>query len=482
MIDAAGCIVCDSREAYPLICGGDGVQVEQDPEVLWQAVRRAIGTLLTSRASAGEAAAISFSSQMSTHMLVDGNSRPLTRFISWADQRASLESRELSAAFSPQQMAVELGATLPSAASWPLPKLAWWRAHEPALLDKARFLVQPKDWIIWKLCGIWISDLSSLRGLRHQESGAVSPVLAQWAGSNPDLALPFADPDSIIGTVAAPLARELGLPENLPVVLGWNDLAAAVLGATGLPGCPMGFDITGTSEHLGVSFPNACATPSAPLYDIPIGPAHRLRYGVTSSSGRSLQWYWEQFREQPANAEGYRQLEAEIELTPYGADNLLFLPYLNGERAPWFNPQARGVFYGITASHKPAHFSRAVLEGIAFTLRSIQIRLGVEAMPREVRVAGGGSAMAAWNQMKADTLRVPFSTLECPEAGCLGAAILAAKALGWHPSLESAGRAMIRTAQTFEPNPAHAALYERQHVLFEKLYHALEPVFADAAT
>jgi sugar (pentulose or hexulose) kinase len=481
LIDAAGRAAASIRQPYPLIFTMGGVRVEQEPEVLWNAVGNAIAALTSDRARAGEVGAVSLSSQMGTHLLADAEGRALTRFVSWMDRRAEQESRDLTTAFTPEQLAAELGATLPYGPSWALPKLKWWRHHEPALLDRARYLVQPKEWIIWKFCGTWMSDLSSLRGLRHQESGRVSTTLAQWAGIDPDLAPPVAEPDSVAGTLDHHLASEWGLRPGTPVIVGWNDLAAALLGSLGLPDRPTGFDITGTSEHLGAMLPNSMRPPNpAGLGDIPLGKDHRVRYGVTSSSGGVLQWYWEQLRAQSGTPESYSELEREIASAPSGSDGLLFLPCINGERAPWFNPRARGSFYGISSNHRHAHFSRAVLEGIAFTLRSIQTRLGPQIEPGEFRVLGGASVMDAWNQMKADILQVPFVTLECPEAGCLGAAILGAKAIGWHGSLKEAARAMIRTGRAFSPGHEAAARLERQHLQFEKLYRSLEPLFAES--
>ena len=362
LVDAAGRIAASAREPYPLVFDGGAGRVEQEPEVLWNAVCNTIAALTSDRARAGEVTALSLSSQMGAHLLADAEGRALTRFVSWMDRRAEQESLDLAAAFPPERLAAELGATLPPGPSWALPKLKWWRDHEPALLERARYLAQPKEWIIWKLCGNWTSDLSSQRGLRHQESGRVSPALAQWAGIDPDLAPPVAAPDSVAGTLDKRLAEKWGLRFGTPVVVGWNDLAAALLGSVGLPDQPTGFDITGTSEHLGVLLPaSICPPNTAGLGDIPFGKEHRIRYGVTSSSGRILQWYWEELRGQPGTPESYRELEREIASTPSGSDGLIFLPCLAGERAPWFNPRARGSFYGIGVGHRSAHFSKAVL-------------------------------------------------------------------------------------------------------------------------
>ena len=476
LVDEAGAVVASCRERYAL--QQDGGQVEQDPETLWQAARKCLRDLAADPARGQRIAAVSLSAQMSSHLLVDGKGSPLTRFLSWADRRAEKESAEMAARFLPAKLIEELSAALPVGPSWPFPRLKWWRDHQPELLDRARYLVQPKDWIVWKMCGVWMSDLSSLRGFAHQETGAVSSALLQWAGVSGDLRLPIGAPESIAGTMHESLAKECGLPPGTPVILGWNDLATAVLGSTGMPDEAVGFDITGTSEHLGVCLREPAHSIEPQLLSCtPLGPAHLLRYGVTSSSGSVIEWYWEKFREKEITAASYRELEEEIGAVRPGAGGLLFLPSLNGERAPWFNPQARGVFYGLTPAHTRKEMSRAVLEGITFLLRSIQERLG--AKPGHLYVTGGGSAMAAWNQLKADILGIPLVTLEVSEAGCIGAAILAARALGWHATLAAAAKAMIRPAKTYQPDPKLAEFYAGRHRQFEKLHRALEPIFAE---
>jgi xylulokinase len=476
LIDGSGAIVATCRERYSV--QHDGPQVEQDPEMLWQAARKCLADLAADPDLGKRIAAVSLSAQMSSHMLVDGEGRPLTRFLSWADRRAEKESLAMAEHFLPAKLIEELGAALRPGPSWPFPRLKWWRKNQPELLDRARYLIQPKDWIVWKMKGVWMSDLSSLRGFAHQQTGVVSPALLRWAGASADLRPPIGEPDAIVGGLHDSLCRESGLPPRTPVVLGWNDLATAVLGSTGLPDEAVGFDITGTSEHLGVCLPKT-SDPIEPqaMSCTPLGADHLLRYGVTSSSGSVIEWYWEKFREQPINAESYRRLEAEVISSAPGAGGLLFLPSLNGERAPWFNPQARGVLYGLAPAHTHADMSRAVLEGITFLLRSILQRLG--AKPERLYVTGGGSAMAAWNQLKADILGIPLLTLEVSEAGCMGAAILAARALGWHPTLAAAAGAMIRPSHTYEPNLKLAEFYSRRHLQFEKLHRAMEPVFAE---
>jgi sugar (pentulose or hexulose) kinase len=465
LLRADGFCIRKRRVEYNVVTGSGG-RVEQAPEALWQGVARA-----AREATAGaEPEAISFSSQMCSHMLVDRDGEPLTPFLTWADTRAGAESVEFEATFPADERERLLGCRLPSGPAWALPKLKWLARNEPAILGRARFWVQPKDWLIWKMTGRWASDASSLRGLIHQDTGDCPATLMDWASASREMIPPIAAPDAIAGELTAAASADCGLPAGIPIVVGWNDLAAGALGCAG-----DGFDISGTSEHLGIRFSKRNPiTPGAGISSVPLDQEMQLNYGVTSSGGRALQWCVENLRGERGD-EGYARVFAVVRKVGAGADGVLFLPYLLGERSPWWNPRARGVFFGLGMGHDQSHLARAVVEGVAFALRSISQRLG--ARPEAYAVAGGGSCWDQWNQIKADVLQTPFVAMENAEAGCAGAGVLAAVALGWHSSREAAVNAMIRSGKAFEPNSALRARYDESFALFERLYHALEELF-----
>ncbi len=475
LFDRAGNAVKTARVSYPFLPSKDASKVEQDPEAIWSAIETTIQELASHHESASRIAAISLSAQMSTHMLVDRQNAPLSHFLTWADSRAERESVEFASNFSPELLIQELGAKLPPAPSWPLPKLKWWMRHEPDLIERAHYLVQPKDWIIWKLTGRWISDLSSLRGIRHQKNGSCSQMLMDWCGVHPDIVLPYAKPHDIAGTLRPEWAKAWKLSADIPVIVGLNDLAAAVIGVTGLTNHTTAFDITGTSEQLGVYLPQPDVSFSTSAFSqIPLLDNHTLRYGVTSSSGSVLNWYQNQFSYAKTSGDWHQVFREALETVPPGSDGLLFLPYLYGERAPWFNPKASGAFAGIHSRHTNRHFTRAVVEGITYNLQAIYHRLGAENI-NEIHAIGGSTTSKAWNQLKADVFQVRLMVPECREAGCLGAAILASHALGWHGSITEAGKAMIRTKDVYEPNASMADFYQEQCARFEALYHVLHP-------
>jgi sugar (pentulose or hexulose) kinase len=273
-----------------------------------------------------------------------------------------------------------------------------------------------------------------------------------------------------MGQVSAAAADATGLPQGLPVATGWNDLNANVLGS-GAVNDGDAFDITGTSEHLGVVTSNNHAAPG--LICAPFLPQKHLFYGVTSNGGGSLSWYQRSF--------GF-DLQESLRLaenTPTGAEKLLFLPYLDGERAPIWDARAAGAFVGIRNHHHQGHFVRAILEGVAFGLAQIldliEGEMGEISTP--IMVSGGAARIPMWNQIKTDVWGRRTTTPENVHAGLVGAAILAAVGTGHYATCEAAAGAMVRVKEKFSVCAGRHALYGRLKSHFGKIYPALRQVF-----
>ncbi|WP_165822510.1 xylulokinase [Paenibacillus montanisoli] len=478
--------LASGRGDYPLHHTGVPGEVEQHPEELWKGVRKAVSRLLRANINVSEISAISICSQMSSYFLVDKENRPLCNVISWMDHRALAEAEEMKSAYKPVDLFRLLGAELPVGPSWPIPKLHWLNRNSPSVVAKAKYCVQPKEWIIWKLTSNWRTDRSSSRGMVNQISGELVTELFEWAGIRQELLPPIGEPFEAAGSLQPAAAEALSLPAGIPVILGWNDLNAAVLGAVGTGGELRGFDITGTSEHIGIIRPGIRPEEQvigSGINWVPFGHEHELFYGVTSSGGLALKWYVEQIDQfsphqsarKSKRADGYHTVFGHAERINSGSDGVFFIPYLNGERSPWWNPAAKGVFYGLRFTHDRRHMARAVLEGVGYALRAIAQRL--PEAPELIVSAGGSSRFPLWNQIKADILGIPISCLETSEAGCLGAAVLAAHASGWYGSLEEAGQQMIRTVDVYEPRAHHQRVYDDGYQVFNGLYQSLLPIF-----
>jgi xylulokinase len=258
----------------------------------------------------------------------------------------------------------------------------------------------------------------------------------------------------------------------------------------------MGFDIGGTTEHLGVAL--AADTPLQSADNLMLAPylgddpngAVRVCYGVTSAGGGALEWYANQFVPDLLQSHGLSlppmaqtRLEAIAAGAPPGAAGLIFLPYLHGERAPIWDAVARGVFFGISSRHRHRHFVRAILEGVAFSLRQVLqvVESTIGAPVDRVYASGGPASIPLWNQIKANVLNRPLVIPQVTHAACLGAAMLAAIGIGWYVDAVQAAEAMVHSAQQVEPDTRYSARYDALFSLYTSLYPQLRTAYARLA-
>ncbi len=470
LVNQHGHELFSDKTHYPLFFPKAG-HVEQNPQEIWSNIQGMLRSLSRNAGKAYNIEAMAISSQISAHFLVDAEGNPLTNIISWMDSRAAKEARDLVNSYTKAELREELGMDMLIGPAFIPPKLKWLAVNQPQTLARARYLVQIKEYVIWQLTGEWRSDLTSLKGIVNQQNRRLSSKLLRWAGAPDGIIPPCGDPWDIAGHIKPDVAGNLNLPGGVPVILGWNDLNAAVLGTVGIPRHKSGFDVTGTSEHIGFVSADSLHTSPEGINCLPFVDDVMLSYGVTSSGGQALQWYMNNI----AVSKNYVDIERHVNRVPAGAEQLIFLPYINGERNPWWNPNAQGVFFGLRAHHTKDHMTRAVLEGVGFALKANTVRL--ETMPSEFVVSGGASSLDIWNQIKADIIGVPFKKLNTTEAGCLGVAILAGYSLGWYASLAAASENMIRTSKVYTPKIENHLMYNQKFETYLGLYDALKPVF-----
>jgi sugar (pentulose or hexulose) kinase len=319
--------------------------------------------------------------------------------------------------------------------------------------------------------------------------------LLRELGLPDDLIAPRYAPERVMGAVTREAAEACGLRAGTPVVTGWHDFNCGLLGS-GITAPGQGFDIGGTTEHVGVAL-GATGGPDwpdrlmlAPYLGADQGEARRVCYGVTSAGGGSLEWYGNRLVGELLRAHGLdlpdgggERLAALAEEAPVGAGGLIFLPYLHGERAPIWDARARGVFFGLSGRHGHAHLARAVLEGVAYSLRQVleAVEGAVGARVERVVVSGGPASLGVWNQIKADVLGRPVAAPRVTHAACLGAAMLAAVGVGLHANAARAAEAMVHAGAEAAPDPRRAARYNAFFALYESLYPRLRPAFAELA-
>jgi xylulokinase len=478
LVDTAGNVVGSMvREHAPFRSPQPG-WAEQDPEDWWQAAAQAIPALLKETSTAPEEiAAVSLSGQMHGAVPLDAANRVLRPALIWCDQRTAAQAAWLT-----QQLGADRLIALtsnPALTNFTLTKLLWVREHEPAIWREFRSFLVPKDYVRFRLTGVKAIDVADASGtllldVAHRRWS--SEMLA--AVEMPESILPrLHECHEIAGTVTAEAASLTGLRAGTPVIAGAGDQAAGALGM----GIVRPGDVSATIGTSGVVF----AATDQPFLD-PQGRLHTFCHavpgrwhvmGVTQAAGLSLRW----FRDTFAGADGgetYSRLGELAATVPAGADDLLWAPYLMGERTPHLDPEARGALVGLTASHGRAHIVRAIMEGVAFSLKdtlTIFAEIGVPA--RAIRLGGGGARSPIWRQIQADVYGQPVDILAAEEGAAYGAALLAGVGAGVWPSADAACDAVVQVAQRVAPRPADSAKLQDMYGLYRSLYPSLKPIF-----
>ncbi|MGB7848296.1 MAG: xylulokinase [Candidatus Acidiferrum sp.] len=452
---------------------------EQSPEDWWRATCQAIKECLTkSPTPAREVAAIGLTGQMHGLVLMDEHDEVLRPAIIWCDQRTEEECREITTQVGARRL-IELTAN-PALTGFTLPKIWWVRRHEPKIWARVRSLMLPKDYIRFRLTGSRAIDVADASGtlmfdVVHRRWS--QPMLELSRIDEACLPKVFESPE-VSGQVNEKGARLLGLRSGLPVVAGAGDQAAGAVG--------MGIVKPGAvSVTIGTSGVVFAAT-STPVLE-PKGRIHTFCHaipsrwhvmGVTQGAGLSLRWFRDQFGAgKDDGRDPYERLAEEAAKTPPGAEGLLWTPYLMGERTPHLDPNARGALVGITAQHTRAHVVRAIMEGVAFSLRdSITLFREIGVPIESIRLGGGGARSPLWQQIQADIYGMPVELIEADEGGAYGAGLLAGVGIGSWQSVEGACESTVRVAKRVQPNPKTVALMNLQYTEYRKLYPALQAI------
>jgi xylulokinase len=484
LIDPQGRVLASGADIYPLHTP-QPLWAEQNPHDWWRATCNAIQQILReSGIPPSQIRGVGLSGQMHGSVFLDEANRVIRPALLWCDQRTAEECAWITERVGQEKV---LQTTLnPVLTGFQAGKIIWLRRHEPAHYARVRHVLLPKDYIRFMLTGEYATEVSDASG-----TALFDVPKRDWAYDLLDtLELPrewfpkvYESPE-VTGRVHAQAAAATGLAEGTPVVGGAGDQAAGAVG-TGIVQEGRVAVSVGTS---GVVFAHLDQPQVDPHYRthtfchaVP-GCWHVM--GVMLMAGGALRWYRDTFAQadllaaHAAGEDPYERLLREAEPIPPGCEGLLFLPYLSGERTPYPDPKARGAFVGATLAHHRAHFTRAVLEGVAFGLRDSFEILQAMAVPiREVRMTGGGARSALWRQILADVVGYPIHTLQAEEGPAFGVALLAGVGVGIWNSVPEACEATVRLASHTEPNRHHQAVYARAYALYRELYPALRPLF-----
>ena len=480
LFDEKGSVIASASAEYPLYQPHNGY-AEQDAADWKNAMLETISAVVAkSGIDSADIAGIGLSGQMHGLVMLGADGNVLRKAIIWCDQRTGAQvdkMNELAGA-----KIAEISAN-PALTGWTAAKILWVRDNEPQVYEKCRHILLPKDYLRYVLTGELATEVSDASGMQllDVKNRCWSGELCSLLGIDKGLLAQVYESCEVTGKVTRAVAEQTGLKEGTIVVGGAGDNAAAALG-TGVCRQGRAFTTIGTS---GVVF----AHTDTPLID-PKGRVHTCCaavpnswhvMGVTQAAGLSLRWFRDNFCEsemQQAKQLGvseYELMSAQAETVAAGCERLLYLPYLMGERTPHLDADARGVFFGLSAVHTKKHMLRAVMEGVAYSLRDcVEIFREMGISVSDMAACGGGGSSALWRSMLADLYGCGVKTVTSKEGPALGAAILASVGAGVYSSVEQACDAVVHSKDTTSPDAERAKVYEQYYQLYRSLYPALK--------
>ncbi len=486
VIDEVGRVVTSATIEHAPFDSPQTGWAEQDPRDWWRASAAAVRAVLANgEVRAEEIACIGLTGQMHGAVLLDEHDEVLRPAIIWCDVRTDAQCREITRQVGAEKL-IQLVLN-PALAGFTLPKLLWVREVEPELWARVRSVLLPKDYVRLKLTGDRATDVADASGtlLLDVRARKWSPEMLAHAKLDEKLLARVYESQEVTGGVSAAGAEATGLRAGTPVVAGAGDQAAGAIGM----GIVRPGSVSATIGTSGVVF----AATDRPALD-PRGRVHTFCHavperwhvmGVTQAAGLSLRWFRDRFGTADNNGKGddrdpYERLVAEAATAPVGANGLFWAPYLMGERTPHLDPHARGALVGLTASHTRAHVIRAILEGVAFSLRDTLTIFAEMNVPVEtIRLGGGGARSKLWQQIQADIYGQSVELVEADEGAAYGAALLGGVGAGTWPSVDEACSAAIRVREKIAPEPAARSLMDQHYKTYQLIYPSLHQISGD---
>ncbi len=491
LCDTDGQVLATASADYPLFTPFP-LWSEQNPEDWWQGAQSALRAVVERAGIPPKhIAGLGLTGQMHGAVFLDAANQVIRPALLWNDQRTAAECAEMTARVGAERLIAIAGN--PALTGFQAPKILWLRKHEPEHYRRIARVLLPKDYVRLRLSGSIATDASDAAGtllldLQHRDWSddllAALEIPRAWLP-------PVYEGPQVTGTLLPEVAAALGLPVGLPVVAGGSDNAAAAVG-TGIVQPGIVSSSIGTSGVIFAHSSDIALDPQGRLHSfchaVP-GDYHLM--AVTLAAGGSLRWFRDLLRSalgerqithnlgntqnQPLlPALSYEQLTALAATVPIGAEGLIFLPYLSGERTPHLDPLARGAFVGLSTRHSVAHMARAVMEGVVFSLcDGLAIMRSLGLTPTQVRATGGGGRSLLWRQMQADCYATLVATLSVEEGPAYGAALLAGVGTGQWASVATAVAATVEVKAITTPDPLAQDRYAAAYAIYRDLYSAL---------
>lgn len=484
LFDEMGNTIASALKEYPMYQPKVG-WAEQDPEDWWNATWTTIKEVIDkSRVNAEDIKGVGLSGQMHGAVLLDKDDKLLRSSIIWCDQRSAKECDEITSIIGADRL-IEITAN-PALTGFTASKVMWVKNNEPQIFEKVRKILLPKDYVRLKLTGEFATEVSDASGMQYMDipKRQWSEEVTSKLGIEKSMLSKLYESPEVTGTITESVAKLTGLKQGTPVVGGAGDQAAGAVG-NGIvrPGV-----LSSTIGTSGVVFAHSDTVSIDPkgrvhtfCHAVP-GTWHIM--GVTQGAGLSLKWFRDNFcMEEMRTADlmgidPYVLMDQEADRADVGSNGLIYLPYLMGERTPHLDPDARGVFFGLSAKHTKGDMIRSILEGVVFSLRDcldIIKDMGVEV--EEIRASGGGGRSKIWRQMQADVFNGEITTINSSEGPALGVAILAGVGAGVYDSVPQACQDVIEVKTTQKANNELHKRYEQFYDIYRNLYNSLKGDF-----
>lgn len=468
LVDAeTAAITASANREYPVHQPEHG-WAEQDPADWWTATVETVRAVLTNIVPEA-VAAIGLSGQMHGTVCLDSAGQPLRPAIIWADSRSEAQVTDLLRRVAPDELArVAPG---PPAVGFMASSLMWLTQHEPETMARLHTVLLPKDYIRLRMTGNSAAEISDAASswLFDVQNGIWSGYLVDLCGLEAHYLPPICESATVVGTLTPEAAGPLELPPGIPVIGGCADQPAQAIGH-GLIDPGMALVTIGSGGQAFVPLAAPRFDPQLRYYTFNHAvPGRWYAAAATLAAGLSLRWLRDLLGLRAARDAYARLSEMAANVNP-GADGLIFLPYLAGERTPHRDPAASGLFLGLRLHHEPGHLVRAVMEGVAFSLATC---LELTNAGQDIIASGGGAASPVWRQIQADIFNRSLHVAPRADHAPLGAALLAGVGSGVYSSIEAAVSRLPEPVEVVEPDPARAAFYAERREQFERLYERL---------
>ena len=469
LMDGDGNIQKIVSKEYPLYFPYPGWS-EQNPEDWF---RQSVDGIreLTTDCDKTEIAGISFGGQMHGLVTLDADDRVIRPAILWNDGRTKEETEYLNETLGKDKLS-EYTANI-AFAGFTAPKILWMQKHEPENFAKIEKIMLPKDYLAYRLSGVFCTDMSDASGmlLLDVKNRCWSQEMIEICGIRESLLPKLYESYEAVGTLKPEIAEELGLPKGVRVIAGAGDNAAAAVG-TGTVGDGMCNISLGTSGTIFISSANFGVDENNALHSFAHADGSYHLMGCMLSAASCNKWWSEEI----LKTKDYGAEQAGI--LELGENQVFYLPYLMGERSPHNNPDARAMFLGMSMDTTREDMTQAVLEGVAFGLRdSLEVAKSLGIKVERTKICGGGAKSMLWKKIIANIMNIKVDVIESEEGPALGGAMLAAVGCGEYPDVKTIAEKIVKVAGTVEPEPELVAKYEKKYQQFRKIYPTVKGLF-----